>query len=98
MLWKMGVIDAITGSDGHTRRALVTITKSNSLIKPAVNLVCPIEYKESMNVEPKAAKSKCNQRPARREATITGELKPDLERTNLGHFFRGECENMSFQI
>ena len=76
MLWKMGIIeDVIKESDGHTRGAVVGISKSNSLIKWPVNLLYPIEYKESLNVEQEVFSEQCNQRPARREAAIIGELK-----------------------
>ena len=77
--WKMGVIeDVIKGSDGHTRGALVIISKSNSLIKRPVNLLYPIEYKESLNVEQEVFNEQRNQRPGRREAAIIGELKRRL--------------------
>ena len=64
MLWKMGIINIIKGSYGHTRRALVRITKSDSFSKRPVNLVYPIEYKDSMNVEQEEFNEQCNQRPA----------------------------------
>ena len=56
-------------------RAVVRISKSNSLIKRPVNLLYPIEYKESLNVEQEVFNEQCNQRPARREAATIGELK-----------------------
>ena len=72
----MGIIeDVIKGSDGHIRGAAVRIPKPNSLIKRPVNLLFPTEYKESMNVEQEVFNEQCNQRPARREAAIIGELK-----------------------
>ena len=75
-LWKMGIIeDVIKGSDRHTRGAVVRISKSNSLIKRPVNLLYPIEYKESLNVEQEVFDEECNQQPSRREAAIIGELK-----------------------
>ena len=40
-----------------------------------MNLLYPIEYKESMNVEQEVFNEQCNLRPARREAAIIGELK-----------------------
>ena len=40
-----------------------------------MNLLYPIEYKESMNVEQEVFNEQCNQRQARREAAIIGELK-----------------------
>ena len=79
MLWKIEIIeDVIKGSDGHTRGAVVRTSKSNSLIKRPVNLLYPIECKESMNVEQEVFKEQCNQRPTRRETAIVGELKRKL--------------------
>ena len=79
MLWKMRIIeDVIKGSDGHSRAAVVRISKWNSLIKGPANLLYPIEYKESLNVEQEVFNEQCNQRPARREAAIIGELKRKL--------------------
>ena len=66
------------GWDGHTRGVVVGISKSNSLIKRPVNLLYPIEYKKSLNVEQEVFNEQCNQRPARREAAIIGELKRKL--------------------
>ena len=78
-LWKMGIIeDVIKGSDGHTRATVVIISKSNSLIKRPMNLLYLIEYKESLNVEQEVFNKQRNQRPARREAAIIGELKRKL--------------------
>ena len=78
-LWKMGIIeDVIKGSDGYTRGTVVIISKSNSLIKRPVNLLYPIEYKESLNVEQEVFNEQRNQRPAPREAAIIGELKRKL--------------------
>ena len=72
----MGIIeDVIKGSDRHTRGAVVRISKSNSLIKRPVNLLYPIEDKETLNVEQEVFNEECNQRPARRQAAIIGELK-----------------------
>ena len=72
----MGIIeDVIKGSDRHTRGAVVRISKSNSLIKRPVNLLYPIEYKESLNVEQEVFNEQRNQRPGRREAAIIEELK-----------------------
>ena len=75
----MGIIeDVIKGSDGYTRGTVVIISKSNSLIKRPVNLLYPIEYKESLNVEQEVFNEQRNQRPAPREAAIIGELKRKL--------------------
>ena len=61
MLWKMGIIeDVIKGSDEYTRGAVVKIPKSNILIKQPVNLLCPIEYKKSMNVKQELYNKQCN--------------------------------------
>ena len=40
-----------------------------------MNLLYPIEYKESMNVEQEVFNEQCNQRPAGREAAIIRKLK-----------------------
>ena len=51
------------------------IPKSNSLIKRPVNLLYPIECKDSMNINREVFNEQCNQWPARQEAAIIGELK-----------------------
>ena len=57
------------------KRAVVRIPKSNSLIKRPVNLLYPIECKDSMNIKQEVLNKQCNQWPAQREAAIIGELK-----------------------
>ena len=67
----MGIIeDVIRGSGGHTRGAVMRISKSNFLINRSVNLLYHIEYKESMNVEQEVFNQQCNQQTPRREAAI----------------------------
>ena len=57
------------------RGEVLRIQKLNSLIKRPVNLLYRTEYKESMKVEQEVLNEQCNQRSARREAAIIGELK-----------------------
>lgn len=79
MLWKMAIIeDVIKESDGHTRGAVKKISKPLCFIKLSATLLCPIEYKENMNVEQEVFNEQCSQRPAQRETAIISELKRKL--------------------
>ena len=57
------------------KRAVVRIPKSNPLIKRPVNLLYPIECKDSMNIKQEVLNKQCKQWPVQREAAIIGELK-----------------------
>ena len=75
-IWRMGKIEeVIKGIDGHIRGAVVRISKTNSLIKRPINLLYPIEYKDSSSYDQDIPVKEVQHQRPRREAAIIGELK-----------------------